>query len=251
MGRDAYTDMLFVTLSASNSKAESNPLLAREATYRELDKTLADLILNIEQKVGRENVLFVLTATGRSESNIQNYAKYNVPTGTFYINRTANLLNMYLNAIYGINRLVDGVLNNEIYLNKTILEQKRINISEVLRHAREFLVQISGVKEVYTADQLLLDNGVSSKVRNAFNHAVSGDIIVKVAPGWKIYNEETREEHLPATASLPFPIIIYGAGVKPNTISTPVTTNRIAPTIARFIRIRAPNACVVPPLPLK
>ena len=158
---------------------------------------------------------------------------------------------MYLNAIYGVNRLVDGVLNNEIYLNKTILEQKRINISEVLRHAREFLVQISGVKEVYTADQLLLDNGVSSKVRNAFNHAVSGDIIVKVAPGWKIYNEETREEHLPATASLPFPIIIYGAGVKPNTISTPVTTNRIAPTIARFIRIRAPNACVVPPLPLK
>ena len=147
--------------------------------------------------------------------------------------------------------MVDGVLNNEIYLNKTILEQKRINISEVLRHAREFLVQISGVKEVYTADQLLLDNGVSSKVRNAFNHAVSGDIIVKVAPGWKIYNEETREEHLPATASLPFPIIIYGAGVKPNTISTPVTTNRIAPTIARFIRIRAPNACVVPPLPLK
>ena len=104
MGRDAYTDMLFVTLSASNSKAESNPLLGREATYRELDKTLADLILNIEQKVGKENVLFVLTATGRSESNIQNYAKYNVPTGTFYINRTANLLNMYLNAIYRINR---------------------------------------------------------------------------------------------------------------------------------------------------
>ena len=133
MGRDAYTDMLFVTLSASNSKAESNPLLAREATYRELDKTLADLILNIEQKVGKENVLFVLTATGRSESNIQNYAKYNVPTGTFYINRTANLLNMYLNAIYGINRLVDGVLNNEIYLNKTILEQKRINLSEIGR----------------------------------------------------------------------------------------------------------------------
>ena len=251
MGRDAYTDMLFVTLSASNSKAESNPLLAREATYRELDKTLADLILNIEQKVGKENVLFVLTATGRSESNIQNYAKYNVPTGTFYINRTANLLNMYLNAIYGINRLVDGVLNNEIYLNKTILEQKRINLSEVLRHAREFLVQIAGVKEVYTADQLLVDNGVSSKVRNAFNHAVSGDIIVKVAPGWKVYNEETKEEQLPVTGSLPFPIIIYGAGVKPNTVSTPVTTNRIAPTIARFIRIRAPNACVVPPLPLK
>lgn len=251
MGRDAYADLIFVTLSANNNTAESNPLLAREANYRELDRTLANLIQNIEQKVGKENVLFVLTATGRSESNLKEYAKYNIPTGTFYINRTANLLNMYLNAIYGINRLVDGVLNNEIYLNKTILEQKRINLSEVLRHAREFLVQIAGVKQVYTADQLLLDNGFSPETRNAFNHAVSGDIIVKVAPGWRIYNEETKEEQLPATANLPFPIIIYGAGVKPSTIATPVTTNRIAPTIARFIRIRAPNACVVPPLPLK
>ena len=251
MGRDAYADLIFVTLSANNNTAESNPLLAREANYRELDRTLANLIQNIEQKVGKENVLFFLTATGRSESNLKEYAKYNIPTGTFYINRTANLLNMYLNAIYGINRLVDGVLNNEIYLNKTILEQKRINLSEVLRHAREFLVQIAGVKQVYTADQLLLDNGFSPETRNAFNHAVSGDIIVKVAPGWRIYNEETKEEQLPATANLPFPIIIYGAGVKPCTIATPVTTNRIAPTIARFIRIRAPNACVVPPLPLK
>ncbi len=251
MGRDAYADLIFVTLSANNNTAESNPLLAREANYRELDRTLANLIQNIEQKVGKENVLFFLTATGRSESNLKEYAKYNIPTGTFYINRTANLLNMYLNAIYGINRLVDGVLNNEIYLNKTILEQKRINLSEVLRHAREFLVQIAGVKQVYTADQLLLDNGFSPETRNAFNHAVSGDIIVKVAPGWRIYNEETKEEQLPATANLPFPIIIYGAGVKPSTIATPVTTNRIAPTIARFIRIRAPNACVVPPLPLK
>ena len=238
MGRDAYADLIFVTLSANNNTAESNPLLAREANYRELDRTLANLIQNIEQKVGKENVLFVLTATGRSESNLKEYAKYNIPTGTFYINRTANLLNMYLNAIYGINRLVDGVLNNEIYLNKTILEQKRINLSEVLRHAREFLVQIAGVKQVYTADQLLLDNGFSPETRNAFNHAVSGDIIVKVAPGWRIYNEETKEEQLPATANLPFPIIIYGAGVKPSTIATPVTTNRIAPTIARFIRIR-------------
>jgi hypothetical protein len=251
MGRDAYADLLFVTLSAGNVGTETNPLLAKEAAYRELDRTLADLILNIEQKVGKDNVLFVLTSTGRSQSNIEDYAKYNVPTGTFYINRTANLLNMYLNAIYGINRLVDGVLNNEIYINKTILEQKRINISEVLRHAREFLVQIAGVKEVYTADQLLLDNSVSTKTRNAFNHAVSGDIIVKITPGWRIYNEETKEEQLPSLANMPFPIIIYGADVKPKAISTPVSTNSIAPTIARFIRIRAPNACVVSALPLK
>ena len=73
--------------------------------------------------------------------------------------------------------------------------------------------------------------------------------MIKVAPGWKIYNEETKEEYIPSSSFIPFPIIIYGAGVKAQNVSVPVTTDRIAPTIARLIRIRAPNACVVLPLP--
>lgn len=81
--------------------------------------------------------------------------------------------------------------------------------NEVLSQARDFLIQSSGVKEVYTAHQLLFDNRLLQKVRNGFNHNVSGDLLIQVAPGWKIYNEETREELFPSVSYLPFPIILY------------------------------------------
>ena len=247
MGRDDVSDLLFVTLSARTTATEGKE--TAEWTYRYLDTSVAELIEQIENKVGKENVVFLLTSTGCTDTRYQDYARFNIPSGTFYINRTANLLNIYLNALYGESRILDGVHRNEIYLNKRLLEQKRINLNEVLSQARDFLIQSSGVKEVYTAHQLLFDNRLLQKVRNGFNHNVSGDLLIQVAPGWKIYNEETREELFPSVSYLPFPIILYGAGIKPLLIETPVTTNRIAPTLARTIRIRAPNACAVPPLP--
>ena len=41
---------------------------------------------------------------------------------------------------------------------------------------------------------------------------------------------------------------MFGCGVKAERIVDNVTTDRIAPTIAKSIRIRAPNACSSEPL---
>lgn len=81
------------------------------------DHTLATLISGVEQRVGKDKVLFVVTSTGYSDEARKNLDKYRVPTGTFYINRTANLLNVYLSAIYGQGRYVEQYYGNELYLN--------------------------------------------------------------------------------------------------------------------------------------
>lgn len=86
------------------------------------------------------------------------------------------------------------------------------------------------------------------RVRNGFNAERCGDVVIETAPGWQLLNEDTQEKQLTRASFVPFPIIIYGAGVKAERITTPVTTDRIAPTVARAIRIRAPNACSSEPL---
>ena len=43
-------------------------------------------------------------------------------------------------------------------------------------------------------------------------------------------------------------IIFMGHSVKPAIIQTPVTIEHIAPTLAHFMRIRAPNACTSAPI---
>ena len=48
--------------------------------------------------------------------------------------------------------------------------------------------------------------------------------------------------------SIPAPLILLGGGMKAETIRTPISIDRIAPTLASVMRIRAPNASTASPL---
>ena len=251
MGYDRITDMLCITYYAGNfnHKAMTDCQMELQDTYLRLDRELAKLIKTLEDKLGKEHVLFVLTSTGYSDTESADYDKYHVPTGIFYINRTANLLNMYFGAIWGQGRYVETCYGNEIYLNHKLLESKRISLTDATQRAQEFISQISGVSNVYTSIQLLSGNNQQIyKIRNGFNSEHSGDILIEVSPGWQLQNETSQETHLSRASFTQFPIIIYGAGTKAERIKTPVNIDRIAPTIAKTIRIRAPNACSSEPL---
>ena len=167
-----------------------------------------------------------------------------IPTGIFYINRTANLLNIYLGAIFGQGRYVEGYFRNQIYLNHKLLEQRRISFYDVLGRCKEFLIESAGVRDVFTSERLTTSgNPGIERIRNGYNTNCCGDILIEVAPGWTIQNEDTQDTFQQRASLIPFPVIIYGANTPAQRVETPVTADRIAPTIAKAIRIRAPNAC--------
>lgn len=232
MGHDDVTDYLAITLSAEG-KDEQNWRTEMEKVYRGLDHTLATLIAELQKNVGKDNVLFVVTSTGYTKDQPVDYARYRIPTGTFYINRTANLLNIYLGAIYGQGQYVMTCFHNEIYLDRKLIENKRVSFEDVISRSKDFLVQISGVRGIQ---------------QSPYSPSVSGDLIIEVAPGWKLLNEDNQETFTARAAFVPFPIIFFGAGFKPQSINSPVTVDRIAPTLAKSIQIRAPNACKAAPL---
>ena len=240
VGNDDKTDLLCLTLEAG----------LQMESYVELDRQIAQLLNGIERLLPRDRVLFVITGTtSREEEEDGNQERYRIPTGTFYINRTANLLNMYLGAVFGSAKYVEFCHKNQIYFNHQLLRQKNIHLGEICSRSQEFLLQISGIRNVYTANQLLTsDSYLLEEIRNGFNMEKCGDLIIDIAPGWKLINEDTSEKSTSRSAHVPFPIIIYGAGTKAERIQTPVTVDRIAPAIARAIRIRAPNACSSEPL---
>ncbi len=250
MGKDNVPDMLSLTYDAKvpiDKDVLNKQLL--QYKYIQLDKELERLVSEIEKKVGKSNVLFVVTSTGYCDEIDIDYAKYRIPSGTFYINRTANLLNMYLGAIYGQDKYVESCFYNQIFLNIKQIEQKRINTSELLSRAQTFIMQLSGVSNVFTSKNLLLSgDGSSSKLRNWFFPNNCGDLIIEVSPGWKLLNEENFQQYTSKESTIPFPLIFYGTGITTQEITTPITIDRIAPTIAKSIRIRAPNACSASPL---
>ena len=245
MGIDAITDLLSLTYYVGADEK----LTKRQDIYKELDSDLARLVKSVENSVGKSNVLFVITGTPFTLDDNSEYGKYRIPTGTFYINRTANLMNVYLSAIYGQARYVEGYYGNQIYLNHKLLEEKRLSMNEILGRCEEFLIQNAGVRDVYTIRRLMASaDSHTEKIYHGFNTVNCGDILIEVAPGWNIQNEDIHQIYQYPTSLPSFPIIIYGAGTKPQHIATPVTADRIAPTIAKAIRIRAPNACSATPL---
>ena len=136
-----------------------------------------------------------------------------------------------------------------MFLNHRLLESKRISLTDACQRAQEFLAQMSGVRNVYSGLQLLTNiNEQTRKVRNGYNAERCGDILIEVSPGWRLYNEENQDTLQSRASFVQFPIIFYGAGIKAERIGDHVTIDRIAPTIAKSIRIRAPNACSAEPL---
>ncbi len=248
MGQDDVPDMLTVTYDAKPlSKDKDGKKL--QSLYMQLDHELGKLISTVEEKVGKNNVLFVVTGTGYTTDTDEKFKKYHIPTGTFYINRTANLLNMYLSAIYGQNKYVEGYFYNQIFLNIKQIELKRISMSDILSRSQSFLIQNAGVRNVFTSKNLLFSGEAgNAKMHNWYNPSRCGDIIVEVAPGWKLFNEENKQQYISRETLSSFPIVLYGTGIMAKQVSTPVAVERIAPTIAKAIRIRAPNACATAPL---
>ena len=163
------------------------------------------------------------------------------------------LLNMYLTAIYGQAQFVEATYNQQIYLDHKLIEQKQLNLNDILARAEEFLSQMDGVRDVYTSQRLALGAWVKGldRVRSGWNSARSGDIIIEVNPGWRIQSEQGSEYVNQGEPYLSYPLFFMAPDVRVERLSAPVSTAAVAPTLARCLRIRAPNGSREMPLVIK
>lgn len=248
MGKDNATDLLLVTYNANPEIDKSGNEDNREV-YLDIDRNLGNLLSSIEATVGLNNVLFVISGTGYYNDLNVNRKNFRIPEGTLYINRTANLLNMYLGALYGSDQYVEGFYDNQIFLNAKLIDKKRLNYNEIVNVAKSFIRQNQGVSNVFSSNDILSSfSPTQEKLRCGYNLSRCGDLIIEASPGWSIYNEDTHRQFNTVSTTIQTPIIFYGYNIKGNKISTQASVERISPTIAKIIRIRAPNACKESPL---
>lgn len=257
IARDYVPDLLNIGLYAGNYEHQSVLRCPSEMqdTYVRLDRALEDLMTSVETITGKGQAMFILSSTGYADSDADdiNFSKYRIPSGTFSMQRASMLLNMYLTALFGQAQYIDGTRDQQFYLNRKLLEQRQLNSNEVLARCEEFLSQMAGVRDVYTSSRLTMGAWVKGldHVRSSWNINRSGDILLEVNPGWKIVNEDNTEYVNQGEAYLSYPMFFLGGETLPARIGTPVSTAAIAPTLARCLRIRAPNGSREAPLVLK
>ncbi len=252
LGKDNNPDLLMLTLYAGNYVLQSQNVysLEQQDIYIRLDQNIADLKRKIDENIGLENVLFFLTSSGQFKKEIPDLSNTRIPNGQISMERVTALLNLYLSAKLGQGSYIETYHNNQLYLNKELLENKNISLLEITECCMDFLSQVSGVKSVTSQRSLmsgLMDQATTRK-RNGLHPIYSGDLILNTNPGWIIIDEMCATKYCQPTQYEYFPMIIWGNGIRAEINHDPISISVLAPTIAYFSGIGIPNACTTPPL---
>ncbi len=254
LGKRENPDFLALTFYAGTyeNSLDKNYSIEIQDTYRRLDNDIAELLDLIDENVGFENALIFVVSTGYFNEQEIFPEGYISSGGDFYPERSASLLNMYLMAIYGREQWISKYYNQQIFFNRKLIEDKKINFVELQQKAAEFLVQSAGIQDVVTSYQML--HGAYNQnvqfYRNGYYKGISGDLYIEMQPGWRIKYENTDSEDnfRVRQNAIVTPIIFFGNNIKPQKISRTVDATEIAPSVAHRLRIRAPNGSRVPVL---
>lgn len=227
-------------------------------SYLRLDRDLERLFTKVESKVGVGKAIFFVAATPPSGRSRRDDEQWAIPFGEFSTKKAKSLLNMYLIAKFGNGEWVTSFYNDQFYLNHKLIGERGADARTVRLEAAAFLEKMSGVDKVYTIDEILAGRGddrLEALQRNTAP-ATAGDLFVDVAPGWETVDDiltpadAGREHYVKRLAPATAPVFILAPDVDPRTIDTPVDIRVVAPTVARLLRIRSPNAAALPGLVL-
>lgn len=254
--RGDAVDMLNIAYTAAPFKQvkDGDFRLELEDSYVRLDGQLARLFDAIDRQVGLDNTFIYVASTGYFDDAVVDDPKYRIPTGEFSVKRALSLLNSYLSARYGNGSYVDTYSNGHVYLDHKQIEEHKLNLDEVSRESRDFLVRMSGVSDAFTMNDIMSSAlpGMEA-LRLGTDPKTGGDVILEFNAGWKIVND-TR---FPNTVQVMrqgmahSPVFIMAPGVEAQTISTPVDATAIAPTVTGLLRIRSPNGAQSKPADIK
>lgn len=252
LGNDDTPDLLTLTYYAGNFKHTPNTVwsLEQQDIYVRLDQNIAELLQSITAKIGLDNVLFFLTSTGYVENSAPELGGTRIPTGQVSMERTAALLNLYLSAKYGSGNYIKTFYRNHLYLDHEFIEDQGLTLHEILESSVDLLVQVSGIRNVLLMRDLMstIPDMEAVRKRNGLNTAYSGDIIIEAIPGWGISDEKSGTVLYRKPIAKPFPMILYGNGIRAEVNHEPISISVLAPTIADIARCDAPNASYALPL---
>lgn len=260
LGKRAVTDMLSVAFDLSPylyGRDADNRIETMDA-YVRLDSQIASIIRAIDEKgPGMDSTLLFIAGTPAPSGSKRDEERWAIPTGTFSPRKAVSLLNVYLMAIHGPGEWVGGYYNGFFHLNAKLAKDRGLDMADLRRESADFLARMAGVSEVYTLDDILArragDNPAALERNIHAPHA--GDLLVTVNPGWEISDGDDDDASLGET-KLPVvrwqattsPVYILSPDITPATVTGVVDARAIAPTVARILRIRSPNAAKLPPL---
>lgn len=249
LGQDAITDLLAISFSSTDYVGHlfGTSSIEAEDTYLRLDRAIGELLSLLDTQVGKGQYLVFLSADHGAPYNI-NYMRdrrYN----RWYAPATAiqDSLNLALAQRFGVAKLVPVYNDQELFFDHALIRNNKLPLAEVERAAAEFLLARPEIACVMAPlnGQLNTCSGFRRELLlNNYHAKRSGDLLFSLEPGYLNSDYPVGVTHGVAYEyDTHVPLLFFGWKIPAGSHNEPVYVHDIAPTVADWLRINAPNGC--------
>jgi len=253
LGQDTIADYLSISFSSTDYVGHifGPSSLEAEDNILRLDRTLANLFSFIDEHVGLDNTLIVLSADHGSPDTPGYLNSLGIPAA--YVDPGAWDKETAIDRIrkrFGIKgSLIEKYEHPYLYFGSNITADQNIDREALEEAVAEELAKFPGVSLAISSAALrrgnLPDTQLHRSVLNNFHPKRSGDIYLVFESNWFINDFDGLT--VAATHGSPWqydtyvPIVFAGAGLKSATIDRRVQTIDIAPTLTAYLGIKPPS----------
>jgi predicted AlkP superfamily pyrophosphatase or phosphodiesterase len=254
IGQRGHTDYLSVSFSATDYIGHAfgpNSLEAEDNLLR-LDRTLAQLFEAVDEAVGLENTLIVLSADHGVQAAPEHMAEHGFEVGRLGTDTLLGTLNEAMADYFQTSEpLVAAFLKPGLYLDAEALHRAGVSMSHAEAKLAREVLKIPGFSHAFTRSALqsgaVPDTPVARSVLNAFHPERSGDVLVVPEQfwffGWSAGGDASTHG-TPYPSDQHVPIVFAGPGIGKQVIHRRVAPRDVAPTLSAIMGILPPSGSV-------
>lgn len=256
LGKDDISDFLILNFGSTQYITEKFGIESTEIedSFYKLDQDIAFIVDYLENNIGKDNFVILVTSNHGTSDNVTQ--ERGASSGTFNAMQFRVLISGFLGAMLGVDDWVSAYKNRQIYLNRRLIFEKGLSLSDIQSRVATFALQFGGVANAMTGSALqnnYYGKGITQKVQNSFFPKHSGDVIINLLPGWIELESEDASWVMSSTGS-PYeydthvPLMWYGGSIPAGVSHRSIDMIDVAPTISEIFGITHPNASEGKPL---
>jgi hypothetical protein len=246
LGQREATDVLSVSFSSNDAVGHDVGPDSEEVadiTVR-TDQSIGTLLAAVDRKVGPGQTLVVLTADHGVAPVPEVMVERRMPGGRMTTGDLAEPVAAALTAAYGPGKWVEGTAGSGLYLNRSLIRDKKLDEAEVQARAARVLADVPHVARVFTRAQLLLgqvgSDSACRRVLRSFHAQRSSDVEVLLEPYWMRADKGTTHG-TPYSYDSHIPLVLLGPGIRRGRYDRAVALNDLAPTLATLLAVETPS----------
>lgn len=213
LGTDAMPDLLMLQFNTLSPLAQSDAIESaeQEDMYLRLNQDLGYLMEQLDKRIGRANYQVLVVGRPVLGTSAQTLSDLHMPVQQFNVDRAAALTGTYLMALYGHERWVDGSYGQSLYLNRTLIEQKRLSLETIQRQVANFLMDFEGIQIAMPGHEAMLHPLLGSTLCKRH----TGDVVFVLQPGWQLMQDERHAIDRVIDDKPKVPLMLWSGTLRP------------------------------------